>query len=165
MRHSHWRCSHVVIGEGLYDVRFVEQWTTGFAELAERVGQYSPEWAAGVTGIPAETIRRIARAYATAKPAYLDAGNALEHHDNASCTLRSAMMLRAITGNLDVAGGHVLPPPLPLRDMALDDHRPATAPVLGSDRYPVFTSLAGFVPGDALLDAILEREALPGRAR
>ena len=37
---------HVIIGERLYDAPFVAQWTTGFAELAERVAQHSPEWAA-----------------------------------------------------------------------------------------------------------------------
>lgn len=155
---------HVVIGEELYDRQFVERWTTGFGELAERVGPCSPAWAAGVTGIPAETIRSIARAYATARPAYLDTGNALEHHDNASCTLRCAMILRAITGNLDVPGGHVLLNPLPLRDMSLDEHRCDTAPVLGTDRYPVFASLAGFVPGDALIDAILDYRPYPVKA-
>ena len=117
-----------------------------------------------MTGIPAETICLIARTYASAKPAYLDAGNALEHHDNAGSTLRSTMILRAITGNLDVPGGHAFVPPLPLTNMALHEHRPATAPALGSDRYPIFMKLAGFVPGDSLLDAILEARPYPVRA-
>lgn len=155
---------HVVIGEELYDAAFVADWTAGFDQLAGRVLDYSPEWAAEITGIPAETIRTIARTYASAKPAYLDAGNALEHHDNASCSLRCAMILRAITGNLDAAGGHVFPPPLPLADMGLPERHPASPAVLGSDRYPVFTSLAGFVPGDSLLDAIVDEKPYPIRA-
>ena len=155
---------HVTIAERLYDTRFVAQWTTGFAELAEQVTQHSPEWAAQVTGIPAETIYLIARTYARAKPAYLDAGNALEHHDNAGSTLRSTMILRAITGNLDVPGGHSFVPLLPLTNMTLHERRHATAPALGSDRYPIFMKLAGFVPGDSLLDAILEARPYPVRA-
>lgn len=155
---------HVIIADELYDAAFVAKWTTGFRELSERVASYSPTWAAGVTGIPAETICLIARAYATAKPAYLDAGNALEHHDNASSTLRSIMILRSITGNLDLQGGHVLARPLPLADMTLDERPQQTRDALGSDRYPVFMELAGFVPGDSLLDAILDAKPYPVRA-
>jgi anaerobic selenocysteine-containing dehydrogenase len=154
----------VIIAERLYDAPFVDQWTTGFAALAERAAQYPPEWAAEVTGIPADTIRQIARGYASAKPAYLDAGNALEHHDNAGSTLRSTMILRAITGNLDVSGGHMFVPPLPLADMTLRERQPELAPALGTDRYPVFMQYAGFVPGDSLLDAILDQQPYPVRA-
>jgi formate dehydrogenase (coenzyme F420) alpha subunit len=155
---------HVIIAEGLYDAGFVAEWTTGFSELVERVASYSPAWAAGVTGIPAETIYLIARQYAQAKPAYLDAGNALEHHDNASATLRAIMILRAITGNLDAHGGHMLGRRLPLADMSLAHLEENIMPPLGSDRYPIFMKLAGFVPGDCLLDAILEARPYPVRA-
>jgi anaerobic selenocysteine-containing dehydrogenase len=155
---------HVIITERLYDAEFVEQWTTGFDALAGRAAEYPPEWAAEITGIPADTIRQIARCYAGAKPAYLDAGNALEHHDNAGSTLRSTMILRAITGNLDLPGGHLFVPPLRLADMALRDRRQETVAALGTHRYPVFMQLAGFVPGDSLLDAILDERPYPVRA-
>jgi anaerobic selenocysteine-containing dehydrogenase len=126
--------------------------------------EYSPEWAAQITGVPADTIRQIARCYAGVKPAYLDAGNALEHHDNAGSTLHSAMILRAITGNLDVSGGHWFVPPLPLADMTLRERGQDMAAALGADRYPIFMKLAGFVPGDSLLDAILDKRPYPVRA-
>ena len=155
---------HVIVAERLYDAAFVERWTTGFEALARRSAEHTPEWAAQVTGIPAGVIRQIARCYAGAKPAYLDAGNALEHHDNAGSTLRSAMILRAITGNLDVPGGHMFVPALPLADMALRDRQPAGVGALGVDRYPVFMQLAGFVPGDSLLDAVLDARPYPVQA-
>ena len=96
--------------------------------------------------------------YGHARPAYLDAGNALEHHSNSGQTLRAVMILRAITGNLDVPGGHVLLAGLPLTDVTLGDLRPAGLRPLGADRYPVFVDHAGFVPGGTLVDAILEQK-------
>ena len=49
---------HVIIDQGLYDAAFVREWTIGFEQLRDHVRQYTPEWAAGVTGLPAEHIRR-----------------------------------------------------------------------------------------------------------
>ena len=68
------------------------------------------------------------------------------------------MILRAITGNLDVPGGHVLLAGLPLTDVTLGELRPAGLRPLGADRYPVFVDYAGFVPGGTLVDAILEQK-------
>ena len=57
---------NVIITEELYNHEFVKQYTVGFDELAASISQYTPEWAAPITGIPAETIRRIAREFAAA---------------------------------------------------------------------------------------------------
>ena len=59
---------NVIIGESLYNGSFVSQYTVGFDEVAASVSQYTPEWAAGITEIPADTIRRIAREFAAAAP-------------------------------------------------------------------------------------------------
>jgi anaerobic selenocysteine-containing dehydrogenase len=59
---------HVIIQEGLYDKEFVKKWTLGFDELAERVKQFSPERMGEITWVPAETIRAVARMYATTSP-------------------------------------------------------------------------------------------------
>jgi anaerobic selenocysteine-containing dehydrogenase len=149
---------NVILAERLYDADFVANWTTGFDLLAERVARYTPEAVAEITGVAAETIRAVARLYATTRPAYLDAGNALEHHSNAIQTLRAVMILRAISGNLDAPGGNVLLDRPPLADLTLRERRPAGVKPLGADRYPIFLEYAGFVPGDALLDAILDEQ-------
>ena len=59
---------HVIISEGLHDEAYVRDHTVGFDELAERVAQYTPEWASEETGIPVEDIRTLAREYATTDP-------------------------------------------------------------------------------------------------
>jgi anaerobic selenocysteine-containing dehydrogenase len=99
---------HVIIGEHLYDAKFVEEWTHGFPELVKHVRQYTPEWAEPITGVKADQIRSVARLYATTKPACIEDGNGLEHAPSCNDTIRSLAILRAITGNLDIPGGDLL---------------------------------------------------------
>lgn len=98
---------HTVIEEKLYDAEFVTNWTHGFDALAERVQNYSPEWAEPITWVPAEKIRAAARLYATTKPSMMEWGCAIEHTPNCIQTVRAISMLPALTGNIDVPGGWV----------------------------------------------------------
>ncbi len=98
---------NVIIKEKLYDKDFVDNWTIGFDELAERIENYPPERVEEITWIPAETIRAAARMYATTKPACIQWGVAVDQNINSLQTIRSLLLLRAITGNLDVPGGDV----------------------------------------------------------
>ena len=50
---------HVIIDEGLHDADYVERYTVGFDQLAERVAEWTPERAAAITGIPADTHPRL----------------------------------------------------------------------------------------------------------
>ena len=91
---------NVIIGEHLYNSYFVSQYTVGFDEVSSAVRQYTPEWAAGITEIPADTIRRIAREFAAAAP------NALAHNGwrtsnfvNSFQTERAITILNTIVGN------------------------------------------------------------------
>ena len=98
---------NVIIGEELYDRAFVEEWTYGFQDLATHVKEYSPEKTEEITGIPADLVRKAARMYATAKPAIIQWGNAIEHNTHAFDTARALVTLMALCGNLDVPGGNV----------------------------------------------------------
>jgi len=99
---------HVIVGEKLYDAKFVKQWTYGFPELEQHVRKFTPEWAEPITGVKADQIRSVARLYATTKPACIEDGNGLEHAPSCNDTIRSLAILRAITGNLDRPGGDLL---------------------------------------------------------
>ena len=61
--------SHVLVDRGLYDKKFVSEQATGFDEWAATLGQYTPEWAAGITGLKAADIERIAVKFAECAPA------------------------------------------------------------------------------------------------
>jgi formate dehydrogenase major subunit len=95
---------HTIIEEGLVDEKFVADRTSGFAAIRENAQGFSPEAMAPVCGIPAETIREVARAYATAKGSMILWGMGVSQHvhgtDNARCLIALAM----ITGQIGRPG-------------------------------------------------------------
>lgn len=95
---------NVIIGEGLYDRDFVEKWTYGFEQLAERVERFTPEWAEPITWVAADKIREAARLYAEVKPSMLEWGCAMEHTPNCFQTIRALLCLPSVTGNIDQPG-------------------------------------------------------------
>ncbi|MDR3567118.1 MAG: molybdopterin-dependent oxidoreductase [Syntrophobacteraceae bacterium] len=98
---------HVIIEEALYDSDFVEKYTCGFADLARQVKPYDPQTVASITRISPELIQKAARLYATARPAALQWGNAIEHDVNVFDAARSLVCLMAVCGNLEVPGGNI----------------------------------------------------------
>jgi len=155
---------NVIIAEELYDADFVDRWTSGLELLAKRVQAFTPDKVEAITGVRAEDVRQIAETYALTKPAWMDAGNALEHHSNSAQTLRALTILRALTGNIDVPGGHVLVEELPLADMKLREKRPAGLKLLGTDQHPLFVEFAEFAPGDVVTETLLTDEPYPIKA-
>jgi anaerobic selenocysteine-containing dehydrogenase len=105
---------HVVIAEALFDREFVAEWCHGFQVLAEHVRAFTPEALAADTGVDPEAVRAAARCYATARPAALAWGNAVEQTPHAFDAVRALVSLMAVCGNLDVPGGNVatLDPPI-----------------------------------------------------
>ncbi len=87
---------HVIVHEGLVDSNFIAERTTGYDELKRNVGGFSPELMAPVCGIPAETIRDVARLYATSRGSMILWGMGISQHihgtDNARCLIALAMM-------------------------------------------------------------------------
>lgn len=87
---------HTIIAEGLHDTAFIEARTEGFEALRECVAEYSPEKVAPICGIPAETIREVARCYATASGSMIFWGMGISQHihgtDNARCLIALALL-------------------------------------------------------------------------
>jgi anaerobic selenocysteine-containing dehydrogenase len=105
---------NVILEENLYDASFVEKWTIGFDQIKDHLRSYSPENVAEITWVSPETVRKIARVYATSKPACILWGNAIDQGVNSFQTARAVCILRAITGNLEVPGGELrwISPPI-----------------------------------------------------
>lgn len=103
---------HVIINEGLTDDDYIEKYTLGYAELVDRVQQYTPEWASQETGIPVEEILTLAREYATSQPAVIRIGVAVERHAGGGQTVRTLSCLPALVGAWRNPGGGILQLPL-----------------------------------------------------
>jgi formate dehydrogenase major subunit len=87
---------HTVIEEGLAAEAFINDRTSGFEELKRNLEGYSPEAMAPICGIPAHTIREVARAFATSKGSMILWGMGISQHvhgtDNARCLIALAML-------------------------------------------------------------------------
>ena len=149
---------NVIVTEGLYNRDFVSQYTSGFDALAQSLTGYTPEWAAALTDIPADTIRRIAREFAAAGPfALAHNGWRTSNFVNSFQTERAIAVLNALVGNwgttlLPAAGegagglGQPPQPPYPRQSAARLDGVPW--------QYPVVPLKLGVF--QALRDAIVE---------
>lgn len=86
---------HVIVEEDLIDEKFIAQRTSGFEALKENVKAYSPEAMHKVCGIPAQTIREVARLYASSKASMIFWGMGIAQHvhgtDNARCLIALAL--------------------------------------------------------------------------
>jgi anaerobic selenocysteine-containing dehydrogenase len=98
----------VIIEEDLQDQDYIDNYTEGFTELAERAKTRTPEWAEKITGIPAEDIRKFAREYATSQPSAIRIGVALERTYGGSQAIRAVTCLPALTGAWRHVGGGAL---------------------------------------------------------
>lgn len=103
---------HVIINENLIDAEYVEQHTTGYEELKVRVQQYSPEFAADITGIPAQDIITLAREYVTIQPSVIRLGVALEKQAGGGQGVRAICCLPALVGAWRHLGGGMLQAPM-----------------------------------------------------
>ena len=129
---------HVIVSERLYDERYVRAHTQGFAELAAHAAGYAPEAMAGRCGVPAETLRAVARLYAGAERAMIFWGMGVSQHvhgaDNARCLIALALLcghvgrpgtgLHPLRGQNNVQGAS----DAGLIPMVLPDYRPVDDP-------------------------------------
>jgi formate dehydrogenase major subunit len=87
---------HVIVHEGLVDEGFIASRTIGYDELKKNLVGYSPEEMAPVCGVPADTLREVARAFATSKASMILWGMGVSQHvhgtDNARCLIALSLM-------------------------------------------------------------------------
>lgn len=100
----------VIVEEGLEDRAFLDAHTVGYEQLAVTLSQYTPAWTASVTGLDEDTVRWLARQYATSKPASIILGGAsIFKHRGGWQVSRAISCLPALTGQYGVAGGGLGP--------------------------------------------------------
>ncbi|MCK4513611.1 MAG: molybdopterin-dependent oxidoreductase, partial [Spirochaetaceae bacterium] len=101
----------VLFSEALIDTKFIESHVHGVDDLERYVSGTSdgiakdPKWAAAICGIPAETIRNLARRYGRAKPAALVPGFSIQRALGGEDAFRMSVALQALSGNTGLRGG------------------------------------------------------------
>jgi len=99
--------AHVIIKEGLQDRTFVAQRTEAFDEFRRAVEPYTPEMAAGITGVPAEKIVEAARIYARASAASIVYSMGITQHTTGTDNVLALANLAMLTGNVGKPGAGV----------------------------------------------------------
>ena len=100
---------HTVIDEGLADQDFIARRTNNFEALRENVKGYSPEAMAPICGIPAQTLREVARAFAKAKSAMILGGMGISQHVHGTDNARCLIALVSVTGQIGKPGSGLHP--------------------------------------------------------
>ena len=101
---------NVLVTENLYDKEYLDQYAVGFKELEANVQSYTPEWAAGITEIPADKIRETAYLMADSRPAVaLHPGRHVTWYGNDTQRARAMAILTALLGAYGRKGGIFLP--------------------------------------------------------
>jgi len=161
-----WGLIHQIVESGAYDKDFVERHTVGFAKVVDYARAFTPEAVEAETGVPAVTVRAIARAMEGAAPqvaAYV--GNGLEHHENGVNNIRAIAILDGLLGALDREGGTFFKEAVPLRDLTLYEDVPLKhLGPLGADRFPVLYDLRQECHSMTAIEAILRDDPYPLRA-
>ena len=98
----------VIIDEGLLDEEYVARKTDNFEALTKALGQYSPEYAEAITGIPAEEIRAAARLYGKATQPAIVYGTGITQQRGGTDSVRAIANLAVLTGHIERGGIYAL---------------------------------------------------------
>ena len=95
---------HTIIEEGLTDEQYIQSYTEGFEAIKENAKDFAPEDMAEVCGIDAETIRSVARTYATADRSIIFWGMGISQSIHGTDNARCLIALSMITGQVGRPG-------------------------------------------------------------
>ena len=89
----------------MHDRDYIARYAEGFDELEKRLPEYTPERVAQWTGVSREDIERLAREYATTRPAAIRLNYGIQRSQNGGAAVRAVCMLPVITGSWKEVGG------------------------------------------------------------
>lgn len=101
--------AHVIVEEGLWDRKFVEDRTEGFEAVREAIRRYPPEVAASIAGVDPDLLRQAARLYASRCPASIYYTMGVTQHTSGHQTVLAIANLALLTGNLGKPGAGINP--------------------------------------------------------
>ena len=95
---------NVIVAEKLYDQQYIQTYVEGFEAWKENVKDFTPEEMAPICGIPADTLREVARTYARAQSAIIFWGMGVSQHTHGTDNARCLIALALITGQIGRPG-------------------------------------------------------------
>lgn len=153
---------HVLIEEKLFDQDYVRQYANGLEPLAAHVKEFTPEWAAAITDIPADKIRATARAMGEARPAVVvHPGRHTTWYGDDTQRARAMAILTALLGTWGRKGGITLSTPVARGSFELPEFpfsERGRADGAGTT-YPLASEDMGVTNG--LIDATLSEQPYP----
>ena len=103
---------HEVLKQEAYDKDFVERFVTGMDSLRAAVEDTTPEWQESHTGVPAAELRAFVKEIAAERPRVIfHPGWMSARHKQSFYVSRSALILNALMGNIEIPGGCVIAKP------------------------------------------------------
>jgi formate dehydrogenase major subunit len=100
---------HVIVTEGLVDAEFIKNRTENYQAIQENIVGYTPEAMAPICGIDAQTLREVARLYATSKGSMILWGMGVSQHVHGTDNVRCLIALAMITGQIGRPGAGLHP--------------------------------------------------------
>lgn len=91
---------HIIIKEGLWDKKFVEERTENFEELKDTVAKYTPSHVAELTGVDEDLLYRAARMYANTDDASISYTLGITEHVTGTNNVINIANLAMLTGHL-----------------------------------------------------------------
>jgi formate dehydrogenase major subunit len=95
---------NVIVTEKLYDTQYIQTYVEGFEAWAENIKDFTPEEMEPICGIPADTLREVARAYARAESSIIFWGMGVSQHTHGTDNARCLIALALITGQIGRPG-------------------------------------------------------------
>lgn len=158
-----WGIIREMIRRDIVDHRFIDNFTVGYDKVEEYAQEFTPERVTEITGVPEETIMRIADEIAAARPRLASwAGCGLEHHVNGVNNIRTITMIDALAGATDRKGGMRIPMGFGLPELTLYKEKPLMelGPI-GAERFPVLYEMRQECHTGMLMDQIISGKPYP----
>ncbi len=100
---------NVIIEEKLYDEQYIAAHTEGFEALQKHIVDFTPEAMEPICGIDADTLRTVARKYATSEASVIFWGMGISQHTHGTDNARCLIALALITGQVGRPGAGLHP--------------------------------------------------------
>jgi formate dehydrogenase alpha subunit len=96
--------ANVIVREKLYDSDFISERTEGFKDYLGSLAEFTPEWAEGISGVPAEQIEEAARIYGSAKTASIYWGMGISQSTHGTDNTLTLVNLALLCGHVGKPG-------------------------------------------------------------